>query len=700
MKNKKFKLTFLGAALCFALVGCSNDDSVDGTNNNNSESGVVTNGDFTLTYGNDLLSKYVEFDNSPINFERVDGASARSINSISSYPYLSNPEALTSLPSVGNVNVLDTQIFVIKANEINQASEIIVKNGGILYLAGSFTGSKIKVENGGKLIITGTYTGNKIHPDSGGEVIVAPTGIFTITGNFNQGTLKNWGNVVYQSGTFDGSLENNNEVTFDNVVNLNGSSTILNNCKLTFKGKATLNSQLVNKSFVKFIDGFMINGSGVLKLTSGSYAKVTGGTYAYDGIIKNDDSSSARLDLLGTKGNINGSNRIMGKIDVNFPSTPIVTLAELQDIYKADNNVTLNGNISILASACTEGAGSSGCNNLQLSFTSIQKFKYPIPGGTTYLSATDVKFENQHAYVSYHTNDAVDNNGNTPTGAIRIFDMTTPGTPVFKIQAESPLVEFNGIDVAGDKLFAVGNNRDGARLVTYDLNSTTHSFELDPITPFITHKLQSSSAKNSYFYNNLLWIASGSTNGGLFTVNTTNGYTDATVTSKTGAKYVANNGVKQAFFAVESTGAYLRIAGLDGSGATEYTYPNLVQNIKDGKNVIAMDDDYVYVSLSDKGVAKINLINGVMEKHFVPNNYRVNGSKVFTKNGATNGVAVDDCYVYLANGADGVIVLNKTDFSPIGSFSISSGSANFVTVSNGYMFVATGRDGLNYIKIN
>src|SRR5690606_24835745 len=115
------------------------------------------------------------------------------------------------------------------------------------------------------------------------------------------------------------------------------------------------------------------------------------------------------------------------------------------------------------------------------------------------------------------------------------------------------------------------------------------------------------------------------------------------------AKYVAQNGTYQAFFAVEGSGAYLRIANIDGTNPQEYRYPTLAQTVQDGKNVITMDDEYVYVALSDKGVAKFSLQNGSLVGHFVPNDYRVNGSKAFKQNGYTNGVAVNDCYLYLAN---------------------------------------------------
>src|SRR5699024_10899748 len=100
--------------------------------------------------------------------------------------------------------------------------------------------------------------------------------------------------------------------------------------------------------------------------------------------------------------------------------------------------------------------------------------------------------------------------------------------------------------------------------------------------------------------------------------------------------------------------AYLRIANIDGSHVKEYHYPSLKQDIQNGKNVITMDEENVYISLSDAGVAKIRLSDGALLDHFVPNAYEVDGQRVFTEDGYTNGVALDHCHLFLANGADGV----------------------------------------------
>lgn len=682
MKNQNFKIALYGVVLSLALVGCSTDDSVK--NNNNTESGVLSNDEVTLTYGADLLSHYSDNQASNINFERVNSFSARSMSSIPTYP---NPSTVgaTVLNSSFNGNLNDAGVYHIPAGVIVTQSFNINSNANKLIT----------------LIIDGTLKGN-VNANNGTTVIVSPTGKIA-SDSFqlnNDSQLKNWGVVSYGAGSSNGLIENNNVLKFPNTFNLNGGAVLTNNCKVEFAAYTHLNANLLNNSFVEFKGGFNINSNGAIKVISGSYTKISGGSISINGsgVVQNTSSSQtdyARIDFSDTTlQNMNASVCFKGALDINTH----YSLAQL----KAESTVVLNQDIFIAATECTLGAGTSvptenPCNDANLSFTSISNFNYQRINGT-FLSATDVKVKNGFAYVTYHTNDAADGNGNTPNGAIRVFDMSNSSNPILISQAEFNNAEFNGIDVTENMLYAVGNNRDGARLLVTPL--VAKSFNNNDLSVFSTYKLLSSSAKNTFVYDNKLWYTSGKSNGGLFTLDLNNNFTQNTSISKNGAKYVANNATKQVFFAVEESGAFLKIANIDGTGAVEYNYPSLIQTVKDGKNVIAMDDAYVYVALSDKGVAKFNLANGEMVKHFEPNQYRISGSKVFKKNGATNGVAVDGCYVYLANGADGVIVLNKENFNPIGSFSVSSGSANFVSVSNGYLFVATGRDGLNYIKIN
>lgn len=722
MKNKKFKLTFLGAALCFALVGCSNDDSVDGTNNNNSESGVVSNGEITLTYGSDLLKHNVQNLNERLNIQGMNGASARSGNTIPQYPYSATDlNNATELTNSGNVEISNNQIFKLDVEDPSQngASQIIIKNGGVLFLIGNISNntSKIQIENGGKLIITGTYAGDKIQPNSGGQVIVAPTGNYTVGNNFNQGSLSNWGITKYSVSTFDGTLVNNKEITFSNTngITINGSAKVTNNCKMVFQHQAKIDAsynpnnsnsaKFENNSFIDFKEGFNINGSLELKLNS--YTKVTGGTIAYNGTINGIDSQMVtqnlpRLDIASSVilGVINGTNRITGLMDLN-------TTKSATDL-RAASTVLFNQNTFVASNDCTEGAGTAitlcSIADLDQQARYIGHVVSPIEDGIT-LSATDVKVVGTKAYVSYHTNDEIF--GGFPYGSIRVFDINS-GSVSLVSEAKFNNCEFNALAVQSDKVYAVGNNLDGGRmyvapttLFTETPNGTPKNFD-----DVWSTKTPSLGGKSIAFNNNTLWLVGGS-NGGLYKNELVGGNYNLTATTapfvtQTGGKYVSFNNNKQVFFAINDAGnPYLRIASADGTLIDENTDTDITLTNRDGKNAISVDNDYVYVALSEQGVAKYSLIDGSLVARFVPSTVRnASGSRTFPNNGLSNAVTFDDCYVYVANGADGVIILDKNTFKHVGHFKTGlNHSTNFVYAKDDYLFVANGRDGLRVIKL-
>jgi len=455
-----------------------------------------------------------------------------------------------------------------------------------------------------------------------------------------------------------------------------------------------LNANLNNEGYLTFEKGFHINGSGVLNLKPQSYTEVTGGSVSIDGKVSNSGSSFARMDFSNMSfSNLNASPAFTGLIDMNFVNT---SYAVLQSNNKINNQVTLNTNTYIAAGECTPQKGIAPCSDNQLQFTLVANVVSPSISNTT-LSATGVTINNGFAYVSYHTNDAVA--GSTTKGAIRIFNVTDYNAPSLVNEALFNNIEFNNVDVVNNKLYAVGGDKNGAKLVTSPL--TNNVFNTQDLSSFLNYQLPSSTAKNSYFYNNYLYASTGTTGGGFFKLDPNNGYSVSEQFNFAGerAKYVAHNNTYQVFFATQANGASLRVANNDGSNPHVYNYPTLTQSVTDGKNVIVLDNEYVYLALSDKGVAKIRLSDGQLMNSFVPRNFKVNDQNVFSQTGLTNAVAVNNCYLYLANGTDGVIVLNKNTFKVVGYYKLS-GSANYIYINNNLAFVATGQSGLNILKIN
>lgn len=676
MIKNKFNIGILSASVLLSLIGCSADEGFD-TADGQDESGVISNAEMKLTYGSSLLNNYVSLKNTPIGFNKFSAAgqsqaAVNAVKSVNTYtPDLTNAIALT-----GN------QWYTINSGDKYYIPANTTFTGGI-----NFNGA-------GTLIILGNLGGsNWLNVPNAGIVEVAPSGNILATANFhlNAGSvLNNYGIVNYATQSVDGTINNYNQLVFNNALSLNGSSVVNNNCSMEFNGFTNLNANLNNAAFVNFKAGFHINGSGNLVVATGSLTDITGGTISVDGKIMNTSTGYARVDIssAATIGNMNAAPAFQGKIDINTAATV--------NNSKITADVTINANTYIAANGCMPQRGIPACDDSVLQFTLAATVQSPTVNGAV-LSATDVKVVNGNAYVSYHTNDEV--YGDAPNGSVRIFNVQDQQAPSLTAQADFNNAEFNGIDVNGTAVYAVGGNKAGARLMTAPL--TAGSFVTNDLSVFNTFKLPSTAGKNSFIHNNMFWLVAGANNGGFFKLDPSNAYTvtDQFYNQGSRAKYVAENGTYQAFFAVEGSGAYLRIADINGSNPREYRFPALAQTVQDGKNVITMDDDYVYVALSDKGVAKFSLQSGAMVSHFVPNDYKVNGSKAFKNNGYTNGVAVSNCYLYLANGADGVIVLNKNTFNVVGNFTLAE-SANYVYAQNGLLFVATGRNGLNIVKIN
>jgi hypothetical protein len=113
----------------------------------------------------------------------------------------------------------------------------------------------------------------------------------------------------------------------------------------------------------------------------------------------------------------------------------------------------------------------------------------------------------------------------------------------------------------------------------------------------------------------------------------------------------------------------------------------------DGKNVVAVDGNDIYVCCGAYGLVRYNgstterfqldLIDGVQPRGYV------------------NGVTFDDNYVYVAYGSAGIYVLNKKDLSVYAKYTNVGGkSCNYVTVpGDGYIYVAYGENGWQVYRL-
>lgn len=639
----------------------------------------ISNSELTLHYGTSDLAKNVDLKNTKMNFVLFDPNGQKMYsNTKKNQSYTA--DLSNAIPATGSnwININNSETYYIPAGT-------------------TFTGG-FNFNSPGKIIILGNLGGsNWLNVPNGGTVDVGDAGKILSSSNFHLnsgGKLNNYGVVEYNTSSVDGIINNFNALNFKQGTSLNGSSAVNNYCKMTFESANNyLNANVVNNSYLSFKQGFHINGSGILALKPQSYTEVSGGNISIDGKIKNTDTGFARMDIINsTIGYINANPAVMGMIDLNFVNTPSTNL----QAPKSNAQVTFNANQYIAADECVPQKGVLPCSDSQLQFTWVANVVNPT-GNNQNLSATSVKVSNNFAYVSYHTNDATA--ANTTEGAVRILNVSNSVSPALINEAIFNNLEFNSVDVYGDKLYAVGGNKNGARILSVPLLNNT--FDTQNLSLFSQYSLPSATAKSSYFYNNYIYAVTGATGGGFFKLNPSSNFSVAEqyATNTSHAKFAAHNENYHVFFAAESNGAFVRISNADGSNVHSYTYPELAQNTTDGKNVVVLDSEYAYIALSDKGVAKIKLSNGQLINTFVPKNYTQAGQAVFSQSSLTNGVAVSDCYLYLANGSDGIIVLNKNSFQVVGNLKLNS-SANYIYIQNNLAYVATGKGGLNIIKIN
>jgi hypothetical protein len=191
---------------------------------------------------------------------------------------------------------------------------------------------------------------------------------------------------------------------------------------------------------------------------------------------------------------------------------------------------------------------------------------------------------------------------------------------------------------------------------------------------------------------NYLFVISGSTGGGVFTLNASD------------LAIVQSDYYDNAKFAdVKSNQLGNPMLVLQGNpSATVYKYAANVNNIAgrtqteilsqsvpaNGKAVLKIDNNDVYLCTGNNGLKGYNINN-------------LGGTPILDfnspGNGNANGVDTDSQFIYVANGTEGNIIINKDD-KTIHTIFPFSGSANYVKANSNYIFIANGKGGLKVLR--
>lgn len=358
------------------------------------------------------------------------------------------------------------------------------------------------------------------------------------------------------------------------------------------------------------------------------------------------------------------------------------------------------------------------------------------------ISATGIMPLNGYFYMSYHTNqEQADNADHSHGGCVEVF------TPVQddKIQLKQYLydeardLDFNHLLAvtlkSGErKVFLPGtSNKKGAMLAYMTINDdhmlateskqiTTTETDKDgkpvvkyeePLQYVQLHPATEEFAKKGYdencvVYNNKTDHLIVATTEGyvIYDANKNNEMNEVASYSRPGkVKHIAIGDGKivglylndRTHGSEDAVDATIEVIDRDTENFENSKTFSVSMNIKpnDGKNVVAVNDNKIYVCQSGLGLYVYDMDGNEVGKWQMPKAW--NEKKGIYK-ALCNGCFVDDNYVYLAYGSYGIVVLDKNTMEVV-THRKTQNSANYITVKDGYMYVAYGRSRLQVFKL-
>ncbi|RNC85421.1 MAG: DUF4114 domain-containing protein [Balneola sp.] len=324
------------------------------------------------------------------------------------------------------------------------------------------------------------------------------------------------------------------------------------------------------------------------------------------------------------------------------------------------------------------------------------------------LSATHVQVVDDKAYVSYNKQ------GDIHLGGLEVFDLSNRAYPELVSQALFDKSDVNAItvDYEGDEFsrriwLALSHKNKGAVVRQIQLKDGLISEDIKNVSlSRFTDSGISASANGIVRSGNELYVTAGKTHGGTYSFDVNNlsfnhseQYSDA--------KYVATNGsvpyASSVVTLVTGDDAELKIKQVGSSEESKSvnigtaTHQNVERSYR-GKSTLHFAQRYpevVFVTMGYDGLKGFDIYTDE-ELYSTPSN-------ILTK-GNTNGVTSDDDYIYIANGADGISVLDMPEspgeMNPIFHWDLNEApaSANYMTTDGEWIFVAKGGEGLKILR--
>lgn len=344
------------------------------------------------------------------------------------------------------------------------------------------------------------------------------------------------------------------------------------------------------------------------------------------------------------------------------------------------------------------------------------------------ISATCIFTDSNNGYASWHTR------GTDFHGCVEHWSVAN-GEITLKAYLETPTIDFNHVIFADGRVLVAGDdskkggimgwiNCDGGTfpssneatlnmraLYNYEIENKKYNSGSGNVILKNGNYYQTASIRGfeSFACDKLSTSTAFPAYGQLATYTFKDGATTSEWSKHTG-KHIATDGQKVVMLTLVDRNENNAKAGLKVFAASDYKFENCLANYTiesdyiapvDGKNVVAIDGNDIFVCLGQGGVKHLKISGTTMteEKSFKLSSLTKDELKAQyklterqAKEAAANGLAIDKDQVYIAYGGAGMIVLNRSDFSRYDHVRHSAGkSANYVSLGNdGYIYVAYG----------
>lgn len=657
----KLKTLTVLALATISLIACRKDEE-NTTNNNNGGNGTTW-----VDNNSSSLSSRITYINEEITFtgKRSSGNS-----------YLPESHPASTPPtncSTGCTNSITG----------NQGGWLNVNNGQYVCITSTANFNGGINMNGGTLSICGTVSLSGLNINNGATVIVNDGANFSVSGHLN---VNNGGSFVNYSDITLGGLNNNNNLeNYGSMVisgnfHNNSQGSFVNNCGVTVGGNFHQNGQLDLFGYMDVAGEVFFNtANGTNNLNAGSLIECNDLTIN-DEIYALGSSYSAISVADYTK--INSQGDLFGNLDLCDANGIEINNGS------AEPSVTFCSAFIPASGNCNPGFGSSPSPT----WTLVADVAAPTEPGGHKLSATCIQIIDNYAYVSWHWNGAPSDYA----GLLEVYNISNPTTPVIVSTLWSTDIDFNHLFVedsefapAQRRLWSVGSrnlNTSGLGTPAWmgEFTLTNYIFTMNT---FEETDLPSYSGNTVIKYNNSLLLTSAKSNGALTNFDLA---TDSltTLIQDERMRHLDIDGNNMIALQQDDNNSVMYVFSLPNPNFNNLASINVGPIAPDdGKNVARLDGNKAYVATGRDGlkVFDINTMSSTPVGTFD------------VTSGLTNGVSTDNDYVYVANGASGVYILNKADLSVVGNYKYD-GSANYVDSKNNFVFVANGTGGLKIIR--